>query len=221
MDGVLALVGIIIKITFMGFVTFVILQVLRNMKKTTLREEISKVEAKLSALRMNLKTRVKRKAARFRATYPQPITEGDPIDTSINQLSNLPFEKNNDFQDYIDLCKKINNYIFMASMNKPAPSSEGEQKKVDNANADTADFMGDDFKNEIQIVRTISDMALVSRALSKQIYKFNHFDKRISIQPQEPINFPSMFELQRVFRDAPDESSAPAQAVPEKKSAAA
>lgn len=208
MDGVLALVGIIIKITFMGFVTFVILQVLRNMKKTTLREEISKVEAKLSTLRMNLKARVKRKAARFRATYPQPITEGDPIDVSISQLSNLAFEKNSEFQEYIELCKKINNYIFMASMNKPALPTEGEQVKVDNANADTADFMGDDFKNEIQIARTISDMALVSRALSKQIYKFNHFDKRVSIQPQEAVNFPSMFELQRVFRNVPEEHPA-------------
>ena len=219
MDGVLALVGIIIKITFMGFVTFVILQVLRNMKKTTLREEISKVDAKLSALRINLKTRVKRKAARFRAMYPQPITEGDPIDTSINQLANLAFEKNSEFQDYIDLCKKINNYIFMASMNKPALPTEGEQKKVDNSHADTADFMGDDFKNEIQIVRTISDMALVSRTLSKLIYKFNHFDKRISIQPLEPVNFPSMFELQRVFREVAEEPNAAVSI--EKKSAAA
>ncbi len=218
MDGVLALVGIIIKITFMGFITFVILQVLRNMKKTTLREEISKVEAKLSTLRMNLKTRVKRKAARFRATYPQPITDGDPIDVSITQLSSLAFEKNSEFQEYIDLCKKINNYIFMASMNKPAMPAEGEQIKVDNANADTADFMGDDFKNEIQIARTISDMALVSRALSKQIYKFNHFDKRISIQPQESVNFPSMFELQRVFRNIQEDQPA---VILEKKSPAA
>lgn len=202
----------------MGFITFVILQVLRNMKKTTLREEISKVEAKLSTLRMNLKARVKRKAARFRAAYPQPITEGDPIDVSISQLSNLAFEKNAEFQEYIDLCKKINNYIFMASMNKPALPAEGEQIKVDNANADTADFMGDDFKNELQIARTISDMALVSRALSKQIYKFNHFDKRISIQPQESVNFPSMFELQRVFRNIQDDQPA---AVLEKKSPAA
>ena len=202
----------------MGFITFVILQVLRNMKKTTLREEISKVEAKLSTLRMNLKARVKRKAARFRATYPQPITDGDPIDVCISQLSNLAFEKNSEFQDYIDICKKINNYIFMASMNKPAIPVEGEQIKVDNANADTADFMGDDFKNEIQIVRTISDMALVSRALSKQIYKFNHFDKRISIQPQESVNFPSMFELQRVFRNIQEDQST---AILEKKSPAA
>ncbi len=218
MDGVLALVGIIIKITFMGFITFVILQVLRNMKKTTLREEISKVEAKLSTLRMNLKTRVKRKAARFRATYPQSITDGDPIDVGITQLSNLAFEKNSEFQEYIDLCKKINNYIFMASMNKPAMPAEGEQIKVDNASADTADFMGDDFKNEIQIARTISDMALVSRTLSKQIYKFNHFDKRISIQPQESINFPSMFELQRVFRNTQEDQPA---VILEKKSPAA
>ncbi len=218
MDGVLALVGIIIKITFMGFVTFVILQVLRNLKKTTLREEISAVEAKLATLRINLKTRVKRKAARFRATYPQPITDGDPIDVSISHLSNLAFEKNSEFQDYIDICKKINNYIFMASMNKPALHIEGKQIKVDNANADTADFMGDDFKNEIQIARTISDMALVSRALCKQIYKFNHFDKRISIQPQESVNFPSMFELQRVFRTVSEDTLAPSI---EKKSPAA
>lgn len=202
MDGILVLLGLIVKITIMGFGTFIVLHVLRSMKKRTLRDDISKIEAKMAAYRINLKNRVKKKAKRFKASYPANITSGEPIDISLSQLSELTFEKNADFQDYIELCKKINNFIDLANIDK---NSEAAQAK--SLDADKCDFMGADFKNEISIVRLINDMVAVSKTLSKQVSRYNNFDRRGKIQAPEPINFASLFELQKVFKskEAQDE----------------
>lgn len=180
----------------MGFGTFIVLHVLRSMKKRTLRDEISKVEAKMAAFRINLKNRVKKKAKRFRATYPASITTGEPIDISLTQLSDLNFEKNIDFQDYIDLCKKINNFIDLANVDKNSEAANAAA-----ADTDKCDFMGTDFKNEINIVRLINDMVLVSKALSKHASRYNNFDRRAKILAPEPISFASLFELQKVYKN--------------------
>lgn len=196
MDGILVLLGLIVKITIMGFGTFIVLHVLRSMKRRTLRDEISKVEAKMAAFRINLKNRVKKKAKRFRASYPASITTGEPIDISLTQLSDLSFEKNSDFQDYIDICKKINSFIDLANVDK---NSEAAQATA--IDTDKCDFMGTDFKNEINIVRLINDMVVVSKALSKHTSRYNHFDRRAKMMAPEPISFASLFELQKVYKN--------------------
>lgn len=194
--GILELLGLIVKITIMGFGTFILLHILRNMKKRTLRDEISKIEAKMAAFRINLKNRVKKKAKRFRASYPVTITTGEPIDISLTQLAELNFEKNSEFQDYIDICKKINSFIDLANADK---NSEAAQSAT--TDADKCDFMGTDFKNEINIVRLINDMVIVSKALSKQTTRYNNFDRREKLQSPEPITFSSLFELQKVYKN--------------------
>jgi hypothetical protein len=191
-DSILVLLGLIIKITIMGFFTFVVLHVLRGLKKRGLREEIGRIEAKMATYRMSLRNRVKKKAKRFRTTYPKSITPGEPIDLNITQLSELSFEKNSDFQDYIELSKKINTFIDLANIDK------SESAKLKEANQ--CDFMGVDFKNELSIVRTINDLVSVSKTLHKQTTRYNHFDRRARLQVFEPINFPSLYELQKVFK---------------------
>lgn len=178
----------------MGFGTFIVLHVLRSMKRRTLRDDISKVEAKMAAYRINLKNRVKKKAKHFKASYPASITSGEPIDVSLSQLSELTFEKNSDFQDYIELCRKINNFIELAKVDKGAEVTPTHD-------VDKCDFMGSDFKNEINIVRLINDMVTVSKTLNKQVSRYNHFDRRAKMIAPEPINFTSLFELQKVFKN--------------------
>ncbi len=196
MEGILSLLGLIIKITIMGFGTFIVLHVLRSMKRRTLRDDISKVEAKMAAYRINLKNRVKKKAKHFKASYPSSITSGEPIDVSLSQLSELTFEKNSDFQDYIELCRKINNFIELAKVDKGVETGQPAHH-----DADQCDFMGTDFKNEINIVRLINDMVTVSKTLNKQVSRYNHFDRRAKMIAPEPINFTSLFELQKVFKN--------------------
>lgn len=196
MDGILVLLGLIVKITIMGFATFIVLHILRSMKKRTLRDEISKIEAKMATFRISLKNRVKKKAKRFRASYPASITKGEPIDICLAQLSELTFEKNADFQDYIDLCKKINSFIDLANIDKTSEAHAAATNGIQQC-----DFMGADFKNEISIVRLINDMVMVSKSLSKQTSRYNNFDRRAKLQSPEPINFSSLFELQKVYKN--------------------
>ena len=70
-------------------------------------------------------------------------------------------------------------------------------------------FMGNDFKNEISIVRLINDMVMVSKTLYKQISRYNHFDSRAKLLSPDPINFPSLFELQKIYqtKDSASEKS--------------
>ncbi|MES2803756.1 MAG: hypothetical protein V4654_14785 [Bdellovibrionota bacterium] len=195
-DGILILLALIVKITIFGFGTFMVLHILRSMKKRTMRDEISKIEAKMAAFRINLKNRVKKKAKQFRATYPASINAGEPIDISLTQLSELSFEKNSDFQDYMDLCKKINSFIDLANFDKNAEASQSSASDIEKC-----DFMGTDFKNEINIVRLINDMVVVSKTLSKQTGRYNHFDRRAKLLSPDPIAFSSLFELQKVYKN--------------------
>lgn len=195
MDGIYAILSLIINISFLGLFTFLILHILRNLKRRNLLDDIAKIEAKMAALRLNLRTRVKKKANRFRATYPQVITQGDPIDLATNRLMDISFEKNNDFQEYIDLCKKINSYIEVAAIELTP------EKKAELLNpAINSDIMGTDFKNEINIARLINDLVSVSKIQNKMISKYNNFDKKSKIPLRESIYFTSLFELQKVFK---------------------
>ncbi len=55
--------------------------------------------------------------------------------------------------------------------------------------------------NEINIVRLINDMVMVSKSLAKQTNRYNNFDRRAKLQAPEPINFSSLFELQKVYKN--------------------
>lgn len=195
--------SLIINISALGLFTFLVLHILRNLKRRNLLDDIAKVEAKMAALRLNLRARVKKKSHRFRATYPQTITKGDPIDLATNQLMEITFEKNSDFQDYVDLCKKINSYIDVASIDL-AP----EKKTALMSPAINSDLMGTDFKNEINIARIINDLVSISKILNKVIVRYNNFDKKTKIQTRESIYFTSLFELQKVFKSAESETTA-------------
>lgn len=204
MDGIFVLLTLILKITMLGFLTFVVVNFLRNVKRRNLREEIAKIEAKMASLRINLKSRVKKKAKVFRATYPLAINSGEPVDLCINGLAALTFEKGSDFQDYIELSRKINHFINVASVDKNSePSNPGVQTP------EKYDFMGTDFKNEIYIIRLINDVVAVSKTLTKQITRYNSLERKISIAPVEPVYFRSLFELQKVFlnKDHNDEDT--------------
>lgn len=195
MEAISSLLGLIIKVSLLGFGTSIILHILSSAKKTTIKDEISKVEAKLAALRITLKNKVKRKSKSFRASYPKAITSGEAIDLQLKFLEECPFEKNSDFQEYIDTCRKINELIDLASL-----STTSEQPEA-NHSTQKVDFMGNDFKNELTIARTINDMVSVSRVWCRLILKYNNLERKNKLPYVEPIQFNSMFELHRVFKN--------------------
>ena len=201
MDGILVILSLIVKITFFGFFTSIVIHLLSNFKKTNLKEDISKVEAKMASLRLNLKAKVKKKSHRFRISYSQAIAKGEPIDICLNKLIDCKFEKNSDFQEYMDTCKKVNEYIDLASIDKSNGTAEKPASLTFNGN-----FMGIDFKNELSIARTINDMIEVSKLLSNLVYKYNHIERKNKMTPVETITFPSIFELKKVFKNSMEEN---------------
>lgn len=191
------------QITFLGLFVFVVLQVFRNLKKKNLKEDIATTEARIANLRLNLKTRVKKKSQQFRVNYPKNLAPGDPVDTAIAMLSSIDFEKNDDFESYIELSKKINGFIKLANAPKEA-EDDSTPKFEDNS---YNDFIGTDIKNELNIVRIINDLVSISKTLQRQVTKFNHLERKNKVPYKEVISFPSYFELQRVLHYKQDSTT--------------
>lgn len=195
MTGIYVLLTLIAKITFAGFLTFVVIQALHSVKRRTLRTEIANVEAKLSAYRINLRNRIKRKAKRFRAAYPTAIMKGTPLDNALSQLTDVRFESNYDYQSYMELCKRINSFIEIAKIDKHSDTAKTKMLEYEKC-----DFMSGDFKNEINIVRLINDMVSISKTLHKHYERYNNLSRGAKREVPAPINFDSLIELQQVFK---------------------
>lgn len=190
------LLALIVKITVIGFFTFVFLLVLKSVKRRQLRLEIAQIEAKMANCRITLRLRVKKKAKSFRSAFVGSIIKGQPLDNVLSQLTEISFETNSDFQIYMDVCKRINNLIEVGKVNKNSDAS-----KPPTPDADKCDFLSSDLKNEIKIARLINDMVIVSKALAKQYERYNtHSSKKAKKEIQKPIDFESLLELQKVFK---------------------
>lgn len=195
MTGIYVLLTLIAKITIAGFFTFVVIQALHSVKRRSLRAEIANIEGKLAAYRINLKNRIKRKAKRFRATYPAAIMNGTPLDNALTQLADVRFETNYDFQNYMELCKRVNSFIEIANIDKHSDTAKAKMQEYEKC-----DFMSGDFKNEINIVRLINDMVSVSKTLHKHYERYNNLSRGAKREVPPPINFDSLIELQQVFK---------------------
>lgn len=195
MTGIFVLLTLIFKITIVGFLTFVVLQALKSVKRRALLTEIRNIEAKMASYRINLKNRVERKSKKFRATYPGNVMQGAPFDNALNQLTSITFELNSEFQIYMELCKRINALIEVARIDKHSDTAKAKLAEIEKS-----DFMCTDFKNEINIVRIINDMVNVSKTLSKQVERYNSLSGRVKKNVPESIDFPSLLELQNVFK---------------------
>ena len=122
--------------------------------------------------------------------------KGEPLDNALSQLTEIKFETNTDFQIYMEVCKRINNFIDIGKIDKHSDTAKAKMLEVDQC-----DFMSADFKNEINIVRLINDMVTVSKALSKLVERYNNLlFKNAKKEVQEPIHFESLIELQKVFK---------------------
>ncbi len=184
-DSIFGLITILINFSLFGGALLFILKVLKTRKKKDLKEEIDNLQAKISLLRISLKSKVKKKSFTFRALFTKPLSEGEPLDLALNQLISNKLETGNELQNYFDLSRIINSHI-VASVPLYHPAE---------------DFMTSDFQNEISIVVLIKEICSLSARLNKRIENFNLVNHQAKINAVDSLIFPAMSDVQRVFND--------------------
>ncbi len=109
-----SLITIVGQLFFASIVAGTIMQMMKLKQRTDQQEDIQKLVAKLAKLRLILVSKVKRKVSYYRNVFPIPLTTGDVMDATLNQLAELRFESSVEFQNYIDICRSVNRFLKIA-----------------------------------------------------------------------------------------------------------
>jgi hypothetical protein len=185
----------------MGAAIVFVIRFIQFRKSKESKNEIQTLQAKVSMLRMALKSKVKKKANSFRAKFVKSVNVGDPIDTALGELMDNKFETGDDFQHYFDLSKRINSYINAEIQS----SNEANSSAFSHANKKLEDFMGPDLKNELGIIRIIKEITEASTKHNSKAELFNKLNPKAKIHLLNPLQFSSLAEVSRIFRDEVEE----------------
>ena len=206
------LIAAIIQALFGCAIVFFVLKFFRQKQIDQHREDIKKLEAKMSSFRMLLRAKVKKKAQFYRATMPQAIRQGDPIDNSANELCDLAFEQGADFEKYFDLSKQLNNFLKIGldkakaaaeakGVAAPETSTDAKSSSVTGVGSNS-EFMTADIKNEFTIIKIMNEMVDLSHKIKSRIESYNLNNTKSSLPVPETIHFKSLPELKRIFSSA-------------------
>ena len=206
------LIAAIVQALFGCAIVFFVLKFFRQKQIDQHREDIKKLEAKMSSFRMLLRAKVKKKAQFYRATMPQSIRQGDPIDNSANELCDLAFEQGADFEKYFDLSKQLNNFLKIG-LDKAKAAAEAKGVAAPETSTDAqsssaagvgsnSEFMTADIKNEFTIIKIMNEMVDLSHKIKSRIESYNLNNTKSSLPVPETIHFKSLPELKRIFSSA-------------------
>ncbi len=210
MDSIYTLLTYLFKITIVGSLVLFCFKLLEQKKKNEAKNYIQSLNAKLSILRINLRGKMKKKSHKYRSLFKTSISAGDPIDVALNELIDLKLETSDEFQRYFDLSKRIN--YLLKTENVKTPEKDKADKTADDKPEKpkfaepvreplgNEDFMGTDFKSEISIIRVIKDMVEISKVLHRRIQAYNSSNPRNPIAEVMSIHFPSLAEVNMVFK---------------------
>ena len=187
-DSIFELFGLLIRVVLICGCIFIALTYLRSKKFNDAKSEFQNLQARLSQLRLALKAKVKRKSNIFRATIKTQIIEGDIYDSTLKALIENKFETSEDFQNYFDTSRQLVKMIQI--------SNDGENVA---AHVAENNYMSNDFKTEMDIVRLIKDMSDLSSKINSRVEEHNRTSKQ-KLQKVDPLVFASITEVNRVFK---------------------
>lgn len=186
MDTIFDLLNIVIKITLVAGGTFALFKVLKTKKFHSAKSEIDNMQARLSQLRLALKAKVKRKSNSFRTMIKTSIIEGDLFDTATRSLVDVKFETSDDFQSYFDISHNIAKMI------------QVENGTLQEANSENS-YMSTDFKVEMDIIRIIKEMTMLSARINNRVEDHNRTSSQ-KLKKVDNLVFNSITEVNRVFK---------------------
>lgn len=193
MEAIFELLNVVIKISLFGGAVFIALSYFKSKKMNSFKTDIQNLQARLSQLRLALKSKVKKKSNVFRASSTMAIVEGDMFDSTLKQLVENKFETSDDFQEYFDISRRLVKTIQIESK-EPVPDHSIENN-----------YMSHDFKTEMDIVRIIKDMCDLSAKINSRIDEHKRTSPSQKISRIDSLVFPSITEINRIF-NAEDKS---------------
>jgi hypothetical protein len=195
-ESIIELFSYILLITVFCGILVLSTKFVKFRKTDNVKSAILNLKAQLSQLRLALKGKIKKKARILRASLKTPVAEGDPIDMTLKQLADSPFETSEDFQTYFDLSRTIVNLIVVENN-----GSEDSKINIEN------DFMCSDLKTEMDIIRIIKAMTDLSSKINVRIEECNRITPNQPMAKVDSLIFASMVEINRIFKNEGDSAA--------------
>ncbi|MGZ3691030.1 MAG: hypothetical protein ACXVAX_05990 [Pseudobdellovibrio sp.] len=165
----------------------------RSKKFNSTKTDLQNLEARLSQLRLALRAKVKRKSNAFRSMLKSSIVEGDLFDNTVKSLCDVKFDSSEEFQHFFDISRQLVKMITV-----DLGSEAGERTSENN-------FMSNDFKTEMDILRIIKEMVDISAKINHRVVEHNRTSSQ-KLPRVDPIMFAAITEVNRVFKG--DEAAA-------------
>lgn len=207
----LAMIGILAYVILFGAILYTIRYYINFVKVKSAKNDIALLNAKIMALKMALRVRVKIKLSSFRERFGKFINNGDEIDKALNEIHGIKYETGDDFQRYFDISKNVittmkNDFRFAAKFKEMGEEHDHAHSEAAESAQLFQDFCGPDYKNEIALVRVIKEITDTNNKLSKKIAEFNHDNRNkkkfVPIQTMNIIHFNFLEDINAIFKDS-------------------
>ena len=190
MDSIIDLFNLVLKIAFFGGILLIASNLVKYKKSSNIKSEVQNLQARLSKLRLSLKSKVKKKSQIFRSSFTKTaIAEGDMIDVALKELVENPFETSEQFQNYFEQARKIVNFIQVETKTEPNQNDVLENN-----------FMCSDFKIEMDIVRIIKEMSTISSRINSRVEDNNRNYPGQLLKKVDGMTFDSLSDVNRIFK---------------------
>jgi hypothetical protein len=206
----LAMISIFVYVLLFCAIIYAIRYYIDFVKFKNSKNDIALLDAKIIALKMALRVRVKIKLTSFRDRFGKFINQDDEIDKALNEIYSIKYDSGVDFQRYFDVSKQMiatmkNDMRFAAQFKEL-----NEQQNQGSEDSETVqlfkDFSGPDYKNEIALVRVIKEITDTNNKLSIKVEEFNNeYRNRKKFRPNQvvnPITFSFLAEINVIFQDS-------------------
>jgi hypothetical protein len=144
------------------------------------KNELQKLQARISILRMNLKAKVKKRANAFRQYFAVSINPEEALDKDLSGILEVKFEAGPDFQQYFDYIKNIHSLITALHKDPDTPLQK---------------YLEEDAKRELIIIRFVKEMNETSKKYNEKVEHYN----KINPKQKLPIQFNSLADIEHIL----------------------
>lgn len=184
MDSIYKLFSFLFDFTLIGAALFFAIKLLQFYSTLSAKNELQKLQARISILRMNLKAKVKRRAKAFRAYFSVAINPGEILDKDLSSILEVKFESGNDFQQYFDYVKNIHTLISAIHKDPEHPVQK---------------FLEEDAKRELVIIRFVKEMKETSAKYNEKVEIYNKINPKHKLPSTDPLQFESMADIEQIL----------------------
>ena len=186
MESIYSLLSTLFDFTLAGGALFFIVKMLQFHQRRAAKNDLQKLQARVSMLRISLKSKVKKRANSFRVFFTKNIVPGDAIDLEFDRMVENKFESSADFQNYFDLVKQVHAQLLQI------------HSKTEIL---VRNFIPSDQQNELAIVKIVIEMKDISLKFNIKADSFNRMHPKSRIGHLDPMSFSASDDFEQILKD--------------------